>query len=822
MYKKIKKCSNSYIILGVFLWTFVPQSLLAQSPRNRECFDFNWMFHLGDIRIERAVKAGQYGGLTDIGIKTERMADADIAYSDKDKAELYNPKDWRKVDLPHDWCVEGKFINDKSRVIDGAPEGLVSHGFLPVGIGFYRKEFSIPKSDEGKKITLEFDGIFRNSTVWVNGHLMGNHLSGYTPSFYDLSDVLRYGDEGQNVVLVKVDAREYEGWWYEGCGIYRHVWLLKTDRLHVGRYGTYVSTPEISEENASVRIKTTVANEYNTPRKLKIISEIQDLHGNTLDTRENMLEIGALDEACVEQTGNVSDPLLWSPETPNLYKVATSLVHEGKTVDKYETTFGIRTAEIRKDGFYLNGKPYHIKGTANHQDFAGVGVAVPDKIHEYRIKLLKEMGCNAYRTAHNPTATEVMDICDREGMLFLDENRILSSTKEGLEDLKTLILRDRNHPSVFMWCLENEEPLEGSATGRRILQTMVDVVRNLDSTRQITAAMNHGWNENGYSDVVDVVGYNYGQRNMQYVKDKEQYPERLMLMTETSSFVSTRGEYADNFSKGIVSNMGNGVGWGMLPGTDWHHVVKYPYLSGMFAWTGFDYRGEPTPIYKWPTVVSHFGIMDLCGFPKDSYYAYKAAWTDEPVLHVFPHWNWPDKIGKEIDIMGYTNCDEVELSINGKSLGRRKTKPYERLKWSAIYQPGKVVAKGWRNGKIVIKKTIETTDTASKLSIVSSDNYLKADGKDVAILNISVKDSKGRVVPTADNLIRFSIEGPGIIIGTGNGNPNSHEPDKSNCRKAFNGYCQVIVQTKQEAGEIQLKAESDGLKPAIVRLETKL
>ena len=822
MYKKINNCSNSYIILGIFIWTFIPLSLLAQSPRNRECFDFNWMFHLGDIRIERAVKAGQYGGLTDIGIKTERMADADIAYSDKDKAELYNPKDWRKVDLPHDWCVEGKFINDKSRVIDGAPEGLVSHGFLPVGIGFYRKEFSIPKSDEGKKITLEFDGIFRNSTVWVNGHLMGNHLSGYTPSFYDLSDVLRYGDEGQNVVLVKVDARDYEGWWYEGCGIYRHAWLLKTDRLHVGRYGTYISTPDVSENMASIHIETKIVNEYNSPRKLKIVSEIQDQYGNTIDTKENMLEIGALEKTYAEQTGNVPNPLLWSPETPNLYKVITNLHCEGRIVDTYETTFGIRTAEVRKDGFYLNGKRYHIKGTANHQDFAGVGVAVPDKIHEYRIKLLKEMGCNAYRTAHNPTAPEVMDICDRKGMLFLDENRLLSSTKEGLEDLKTLIMRDRNHPSVFMWCLENEEPLEGSATGRRILQTMVDVVRNLDSTRQITAAMNHGWNENGYSDVVDVVGYNYGQRNMQYVKDKEQYPERLMLMTETSSFVSTRGEYADNYSKGIVSNMGNGVGWGMLPGTDWHHVVKYPYLSGMFAWTGFDYRGEPTPIYKWPTVVSHFGIMDLCGFPKDSYYAYKAAWTDEPVLHVFPHWNWPDKIGKEIDIMGYTNCDEVELSINGKSLGRRKTKPYERLKWSAIYQPGKVIAKGWRNGKMVIKKTIETTDTASKLSIVSSDNYLKADGKDVAILNISVKDSKGRVVPTADNLIRFSIEGPGIIIGTGNGNPNSHEPDKSNCRKAFNGYCQVIVQTKQEAGEIQLKAESDGLKPAIVRLETKL
>ncbi len=818
MIKYLKKTSVIYLVMLCCVWLCMPVRAFAQSVRSKECFDFDWSFHLGDLRIERAVKAGKHGGLTDAGVKLKPILDADIAYSDKDRAVGYNQADWRKVDLPHDWCVEGAFPKDDEA--KKMPENVVAHGFLPVGIGFYRKEFEIPKSDEGKKITLEFDGIFRNSTVWVNGHLMGHHLSGYTPSSYDLTDVLRYGDEGKNVVLVKVDAREYEGWWYEGCGIYRHVWLTKTDKLHVGRFGTYVTTPEISQAKATVRIQTTVSNEYNTSRKLKLVSKICDMQGKQLDVQEKSVEVEGLKQTVVEQDGEVSMPKLWSPESPTLYKVMTEVVADGKVVDTYETTFGIRTVEVRKDGFYLNGKHYRIKGTANHQDYAGVGVAMPDKLHEYRVKLLKEMGCNAYRTAHNPTTPELIDICDREGMLFLDENRLLSSTEEGLEDLKTLILRDRNHPSVFMWSVENEETLEGTAMGRRILQTMKDFVATLDPTRQVTAGMNHGWNDNGYGDVLDVVGYNYGQRRNQYVKDHEQHPDRLMLVTETASFVATRGEYADDKDKGIVSNMGNGVGWGTLPGADWADVVKYPFLTGMFAWTGFDYRGEPTPYYRWPTVVSHFGIMDLCGFPKDAYYAYKAAWTNENVLHIFPHWNWPDKVGKEIQLMGYTNCDEVELIVNGKSLGRRAVKPFERLSWRAIYEPGKVVAKGWRNGKLVVKNVVETTGAASKLSVVSDTNVLKANGTDVAIVNVAIKDNKGRVVPTADNLVRFSVTGNGKIIGVGNGDPNSHAPEKADNRKAFNGYCQVLVQAGKDAGEIQLKVEADGMKPVTLRLNT--
>lgn len=793
------------LLLGVSLGT------VAQSRRERINFDADWKFHKGDIAIGRAVKAGRYGGLTDTNVKVVTDETLTIAYNDKNKAAAYNPADWKSVNLPHDWCIEENFINDDSKVIDGAPEGLVSHGFLPVGIGFYRKEFEISAEDLGKKISIEFDGIFRNSTVWVNGHLMGTHASGYIPSFYDLTDVLRYGNEGKNVILVKVDAREFEGWWYEGCGIYRHVWLVKHHPIHVARFGTFVTTPSISDDKAQVKIQTTLQNETTLPATITLTSKVTDRDGNVLATCTDTSILTALGNSELIQDAVVLNPDLWSPETPYLYKVLTEVQNDGKVIDHYETTFGIRTAQVTKEGFLLNGKLYPIQGTSNHQDFAGVGVAVPDKINEYRIRLLKEMGCNGYRSAHHPPTPELLDICDRLGMLILDENRMLSSTQEGREDLRTLILRDRNHPSVFMWCLENEEFIEGTPTGTRILQSLADLTRQLDPTRQITAAINRRWNEAGYSDVVDVVGYNYGQRGMQYVKDHERFPDRLMLATESTSFVSTRSEYADDYKRGYVSCLGKGIGWGMLPGKDWEHIVNYPYLSGQFAWTGFDYRGEPTPIYRWPTVVSHFGIMDLCGFPKDGYYAYKAAWTDEDVLHLFPHWNWHGKTGDTLHVAAYTNCDEVELLVNGKSMGRQKATPYNRLDWRVVYNPGKIEARGYRNGRLVAKDKRETTGTPARIVLSPDCTTLKADGCDVAIVNVSVTDKKGRVVPEADNLVRFSLEGDAGILGTGNGDPCSHESDLKPQRKAFHGLCQVLVQAGKQPGEIRLKAQADGL-----------
>jgi beta-galactosidase len=788
----------------------------VRGKRVRECFDPDWMFHKGDIAIRNVFNTSKYGGLTDINVKVVSDETSVIDYTDVKKLTVFKPADWQKVDLPHDWLVEVTFVNDNSLGIQPA-----SNGYLPVGIGFYRKEFGIPETDKGKKISIEFDGIFRNSTVWVNGNLMGNHLSGYTPSNYDLTDYLRYGDEGKNVVLVKVDARDYEGWWYEGCGIYRHVWLIKTGKLHVERFGTYITTPVVSDLKADVEIKTTLKNEYNLAKSITLISKIADNKNVIIDTRTISQTVAPFSQTEISQTGLIQKPLLWSPETPNLYKVLTEVIENGSLIDTYETTFGVRTIEITNNGFYLNGKLYPVKGTANHQDFAGVGVALPDKLNEYKIKLLKEMGSNGYRCAHNPPTPELLDACDRLGMLVLDENRIFSSTRDGLNNLTELLLRDRNHPSVFMWCMENEESVQGTVMGTRLVTTLVETTHRIDPTRPATAAINGAWNEGGFSDALDVMGYNYGQRGMQYVKDREKFPQRKMFATESTSFVSTRGEYEDNKEKGYVSNLGKGVPWGVEPGKDWEDIVQYPYLSGMFAWTGFDYRGEPTP-YRWPCVTSHFGIMDLCGFPKDGYYAYTAAWNNKPVVHIFPHWNWPGKEGKSMKVQGYSNCEEVELFVNGKSAGKKKVIPFNKLVWDVVYKPGKVEARGYNKGRAVAKDIVETTTAPAQITLDSDCSILKADGCDVAVIRVAIKDAMGRVVPVADNLVKFSIEGPGRIIGTGNGNPSSHEPDKANQRMAFNGFCLVLVQTDRTAGEIRLKASSEKLKEAEVILKADM
>lgn len=802
-----------FIFLATSLLQTFSASVYAVGGRTRYSFDAGWQFHLGDIAIKQAVKSGMQGGLTDANVNRVEGEEVIIAYTDRNKTVPYKETDWQDVNLPHDWLVETEPVND--RTLGSQPGG---NGFHPAGIGFYRKEFDIPEEERGRRISIEFDGIFRCSTVWVNGHLMGHHESGYTPSFYDVSEVLRYGAEGKNVILVKVDCTEYEGWWYEGSGIYRHTWIVFTDPLHVGRFGTFVTTPEVTSASAKVSIETTICNESSKDAEFLLESIVYDKSGRKVGSVTDRSSVRGGGERKVNSSTEVASPDLWSPETPSLYRLETKVILDGRTVDEYSTTFGIRTAEVRTDGFYLNGKLYPVKGTANHQDHAGLGVALPDKMQAYRIRLLKEMGSNGYRSAHNPPTPELLDACDSLGMLVLDENRHLWVSDEGIEDLRTLILRDRNHPSVFMWCIENEENLEGTAMGARLLQKLVAVVRSLDPTRQTTAAINHAWNDGGYSDVVDVVGYNYGQRGLQYVVDKEKYPDRLMFATESTSFVATRGEYKDDEQKGYMSNFGKGVSWGLQPGQDWKHVVLYPYLSGTFVWTGFDYRGEPTP-YLWPCVSSHFGIMDLCGFPKDGYYGYTAAWKDEPSIHVYPHWNLKDMEGQTVKMGIYTNCEEVELRVNGKSLGRRKADPYERLEWDVVYKPGKIEARGYDKGKLVAREINETSDAAAVIVADSDVRTIKADGKDLFIVNYTLLDRKGRFVPDACNRLDFSVSGPGVIIGTGNGDPSCHDPEKVPWRKAFNGHCQVIVQSTGDPGKIVLEATGDNLVPASVSVD---
>ncbi|MEC0231400.1 beta-galactosidase GalA [Paenibacillus alba] len=790
--------------------------MATQQARSRESFDNDWFFHKGDIPIKYAVKAGMTGGITDNG-KREEGEWLDIAYVDQESAESAIPKEWSRVKIPHDWVVEGNFMNDPN--LGSRP---ASHGYLPTGIGVYRKLFALPSHDLGKKISLHFDGVMGISTVWINGHVIGTHNSGYSSVQYDISDIVRYGDEGNNVIVVKVDANRYEGWWYEGGGIYRHTWLQKTDRLHVAQWGTYVTTPYVSDEIADIHLQTRLHNEYELDQACELKSTVKDAEGVTVGFVSEKVTIAQLDQKQVDQRVSVAKPRLWSPEHPYLYELLTEVIVEGTTVDTYRTSFGIRTIAFTREGFILNGKPTLLKGTCNHQDFAGVGVALPDRVVAYKLQLLKELGCNAYRSAHHPPSPELLAMCDRLGLMVMDENRKLDSSSEGITELQSLIMRDRNHPSVIAWCLENEEILEGKITGARILRSLVQVARKLDPTRPTLAAMNHGWNEEGYSDQVDIVGYNYGQRNAQDVTDHYAYPSRIILGSESASSTTTRGIYEVDQERGYCPAY-EGVlmpSWSCTVEKAWNDLLDHPFLSGVFLWTGFDYRGEPTP-YRWPCVLSHFGIMDICGFPKDVYYYLKSVWTEEPMVHILPHWNWAGREGELMDVWVYSNGDQVELSLNGKSLGTMPMTPAGHLEWKVPYEPGEMRAIAYRDKKPVAEKKLQTTGAPASIQLEPDRQDIQADGMDVSLVKVSILDAQGRVVPTADNEVLFEVEGPGLLLGVGNGNPSSHEPDKANRRRAFNGYCLALIQAHAQAGEIVLRGTSSGLKSAEIKIAVR-
>ncbi|OKP77931.1 glycoside hydrolase family 2 [Paenibacillus sp. P3E] len=779
--------------------------------RCRSRFDEEWSFYKGDIRIPYAVKAGMTGGITDCSSLREGEW-LDIAFNDKGMG--HQQLEWVRVSLPHDWCVEQQYVQDASL---GSRDG--SHGYLPGGIGFYRKSFELPAEGAARKWTVSFDGVSGVSTVWVNGHFIGEHRGGYTGYSYDLSDVLRYGGEGKNVILVKVDALENEGWWYEGCGIYRHVWLEETDRLHVAEYGTYITTPDVGEQQARVHVSTRICNEYTEGRAVSLHTEIYDAAGRQVAASAAQAVVDGYGETELEQICTVEQPSLWSPEYPYLYKAISILEHEGTVVDRYETSFGIRSIRFNPEqGFFLNGEPLLIKGTCNHQDFAGVGVALPDSIIEYKLKLLKEMGSNSYRSAHHPPTPELLDLCDRMGLLVMDENRKLDSSPNGIAQLKRMLYRDRNHPSVMIWNLENEEVLEGTVTGRRILKTLADTVRRIDPTRPTSAAMNHGWYENGYNEVVDITGYNYGHRDHLDIRDHELHPEHPMIGSECASYTVTRGIYADDPVRGYCSEYGTNIpSWGCTPQQAWSDALNNRFLTGVFMWTGFDYRGEPTP-YLWPCVNSHFGLMDTCGFPKDSYYYMQAVWKDEPMVHLLPHWNWPGSEGQPVEVRVFSNTATVELILNGRSLGEQQVDRAGYLSWEVIYEPGELKALGTRDGRIVAEKAVVTAGQPHQICLYPDRTEVEADGSDTIPVRVAVVDEQGHIVPTADPEIRFEVEGAGILLGVGNGNPSSHEPDKAPVRRAFNGWCLALIQSTAEAGPITVRAVSTGLAPAEVVL----
>ena len=747
----------------------------AASPREHLSLDANWKFHLGDD-WPGALHLDKAGAST--GPASEKFGD----------------NSWRSLDLPHDWAIELPF--DKNS--DG------SHGFKPVGpgytknsVGWYRRTFELPKEDSGKRIWLTFDGVFRDATVWVNGWLVTRHEGGYYPFREDITDIAHFG--GKNLVTVKVDATKFEGWFYEGAGIYRHVWLDKTAPVAIAPDGIFVSSRfknQVPRETATIFTRTEFINattnqgqtEHNIIKALmnyKIVTPNGET--NLVENKSRFFEsahlLGKGGEAYAEF--DVASPILWSPENPKLYKLITTVLIDEKIVDQKETEFGIRTfAFDANKGFLLNGQPYVLKGTCNHQDMAGVGAALPDALQYFRIAKLKEFGDNALRTSHNPPTTELLEACDHLGMIVMDESRLLGSDEENLRKWKDQILRDRNHASVGIWSVANEEfSVQATPQGGNVARTMQNFVKSLDPTRPVTYAAPQGDTFDGINGVIDVRGWNYhvGKNAEQYGKDVDSYhakhPDQPNVGTEQGSTVSTRGIYANDTVRGYVSAYDvNAPSWANTAEEWWSVFAARPWLSGGFVWTGFDYRGEPTP-YSWPCINSHFGILDVCGFPKDNFYYYQAWWTTNIVLHLLPHWNWPGKEGQEIRVDALSNCEEVELFLNGTSLGKQTMKRNSKLTWQVKYAPGTLSAKGFNGGKVVAEQKIETTGDAVAIQLTPNRTSINADGEDVSVFTVSATDAQGRAVPVAQNKINFSLAGAGKILGVGNGDPSSHEAD---------------------------------------------
>jgi beta-galactosidase len=752
-----------------FIFILISVDLFSQKMlREKLLMDKNWRFSLGHPSDTR--KDFSYG-------TSFFSFYAKAGFADGPASQNFDDRAWRKVDVPHDWAVEAPFDSMAS----------LSHGFKAIGrnfpecsIGWYRKSFLIPQSDDGKRITIEFDGVFRNSMVWINGHYLGIEPSGYSSFSYDLTDYLNYG--GSNVISVRADASMEEGWFYEGAGIYRHVWLLKTNPLHIDYNGTFVST-DIKPEGATVKVKATVVNDGKTKSGFGLKHVIVNAKGEKIDsTVTNKLSLAVGESQEFAATIIVKNPRLWSLEDPYLYKLITTVSSEQNPLDVYETTFGIRSIRMDPDkGFFLNDKHVKLYGTNNHQDHAGVGVAMPDELQRFRISKLKEFGCNAYRCSHNPPTPELLKACDELGMLVIDENRLMGTSDYHRKELSRMMLRDRNHPSIILWSLGNEEwGIEGWDRGARLAATMQNYARRLDSTRLYTAAVSGGWG-NGISTVIDVMGYNYYSHGSTDQHHKN-FPHQSSVATEEGATFSTRGIYVDDKPNCHLNAYDwDPTDWGASAEQSWSYYSKKDYVAGMFIWTGFDYRGEPTP-FGWPAVASQFGILDLCGFPKDNAFYYKSWWTKTPMLHLFPHWNsstpsgW--KQGDSVKVWAYTNCEEVELFLNGKSQGKRKVPEDLHAVWTVIYTPGKLEAIGYKGGKKVVTDIVQTTGEGKRIQLQPHKAEIKADGEDLSIIAVSELDSKNRFVPDANDEILFTIQGPGRIIGVGNGDPSSLEADK--------------------------------------------
>ena len=744
-----------YSIVLTVLLAGVSLARAQAMPREKFSMDFGWRFHLGDewgtgeVPINLGVSTGPAG-------------------------PDFDDSSWPTVNLPHDWAVALPF--DRNAPGD--------HGYKPIGpgfpqndVGWYRRTFTLSADDEGKRIWIEFGGVYRDSLVYVNNCLVGRQPRGYSSFRYDITDLVNYG--GKNIIAVRVDASNFEGWFYEGAGIYRHVWLVKTGPVAVVPDGVFVYSRfknNVPQGLAEINIETRLANYKANSSDVVVDYAILDPGGRTVGTSHTDATIAPSCKRDLKQEIQVTSPLLWSPETPRLYKLVTTVRSSGRIMDRVETAFGIRTFVFDPNrGFLLNGEPYVIKGTADHQDHAGVGTALPDALQYFRVRALKQMGSNAMRTAHGEPTEELLEACDRLGMLVLDESRTFASDAQDLQLLKNQVRRDRNHASVFLWSIGNEEPLQTTPIAARVARTMQTLIHKLDPSRSVTYAASVGDEFTGANSVTDVRGWNYhvGPSMDAY---HAAHPEQPNIGSETASTITTRGIYLMDKERGYQSayddreNAREGVdtaeSW-------WTYFAARPWLSGGFAWTGFDYRGEN----GWPDINANYGIMDNAGFPKDNYYYYQSWWSDKKVLHLLPHWNWSGREGQDIDVRCFSNWDEVELLLNGRSLGTKKMPRNSHLQWTVPYAPGTLEARGYQDGKLMAEEKVETTGAPAAIRLTPDRTTINPDGEDLSIITVAVTDAQGCVFPVADNQVSFEISGPGKIIGVGNGDPSSHEPD---------------------------------------------
>ena len=804
---------HSCLTLSLLL-LLISSAALSLNPRKTENFGKNWKFNLGDI------PNGQETGLND--------------------------SQWRSLDLPHDWSIEGPFSKDNPATPGG--------GALPGGIGWYRKTFNLPESEKGRLVFIDFDGVYRNSEVWINGHYLGKRPYGYSSFRHELTPFLKYGKEN-NILAVKVDnSQQPNSRWYSGSGIYRNVWLVTTENIFVDHWGTYITTPEVTEQLAKVivQIKIRNASENNQPISLRTL--IVDKDGKevaSVETKQN-LQNESTNE--VEQNLSIAHPSLWSIENPYLYKVITLIKRNGKVCDNYETSLGVRSFVFDTiKGFILNGKHVKINGVCNHHDLGCLGSAINRRALQRQLEIMKEMGVNGIRTSHNPPAPELLDLCDSMGFIVMDE--AFDMWKKGKtkfdyssnwdewhqKDIQDMVLRDRNHPSVFIWSIGNEVVEQWDkkdSSGTIIAKELCSLIQALDITRPITANCNSidSLNPVIRSDALDLIGYSYSQK--EYYKFHTTYPGKKLIGSETVSSLNSRGFYdmpSDSIRRWPVRwdsalTTGNvdltcssydncSTPWGSTHEETWKLVKKFNFVAGQYIWTGFDYLGEPTP-YPWPARSSYFGIVDLAGFPKDAYYMYQSEWTKKPVLHLFPHWNWKD--GQIIDVWAYSNCEEVELFLNGISLGTKKKNADDlHFMWRVTYSPGTLKAIGRSGGKEILTQEIKTAGDPVKIVLEADRNVINADGKDLSYITVRVLDAQGTLVPHADNLIHFDITGEGKIIGVDNGMQTSDESFKANFRKAFNGLCLVVIRSTEKAGKIILHATSEGMKEVTTIIDSR-